>query len=73
MKLRQILMNLIGNAIKFTSTGSVILSIRIVDNTESTFEFSVKDTGIGISDDDKKKIFEPFVQSDAGVTRKYVV
>lgn len=72
-KLRQLLINLVGNAVKFTQEGAVTLSVCAAESdTEScTVEFAVCDTGIGIQLEELEKIFEPFVQSDAGVTRKY--
>jgi hypothetical protein len=73
IKLRQILINLIGNAVKFTHEGMVELSVKLIEQADDfcRIEFAVKDTGIGIKEEDKKKIFEPFVQSDASITRKY--
>ncbi len=64
-KLRQVLINLIGNAIKFTKSGSVILRAMAVkrDNDgQLRLKFEVEDTGTGISEDDRKRIFQPFVQ-----------
>ena len=71
LRLRQVLMNLAGNAVKFTTTGGVTLSAESCGDDGLTVRFSVRDTGIGISETERKKIFEPFVQSDASVTRKY--
>jgi signal transduction histidine kinase/DNA-binding response OmpR family regulator len=68
-KLEQILLNLLFNAIKFTDRGTVTLGVRLINNTD--IEFVVSDTGIGISDDDKKKIFKEFRQADGSSTRKY--
>jgi len=71
--LRQILLNLLGNAIKFTEKGSVTLSVGLqresTDGVNARFE--VKDTGIGIAADALPKIFERFVQADQSTTRKY--
>ncbi len=64
-KLRQVLINLIGNAIKYTKNGGVILRAMVVkrDTTEQVYlRFEVEDTGPGISDEDKKRIFQPFIQ-----------
>lgn len=73
LRAKQVLINLIGNAVKFTDNGEIILTVKALETKEDKIiaEFCVKDTGIGISPEDCKKIFEPFVQSDAGVTRKY--
>ena len=69
-RLGQVLMNLIGNAIKFTDTGRV--SLRIEPYQQDDFlHFMVQDTGIGIPEDRLKKIFLPFTQSDASTTRKH--
>lgn len=72
-RLRQIIMNLIGNAIKFTKKGEIVLSIRLVEDTSEKVKlrFEVKDTGIGISKADQLKLFESFQQLDASTTRKY--
>jgi two-component system sensor histidine kinase RpfC len=71
--LRQILLNLLGNAIKFTERGEVTLSVRLQQETSEgvTARFEVKDTGIGIPPDALSKIFERFVQADQSTTRKY--
>ncbi len=64
MRLRQILLNLIGNAIKFTEEGDVVLRIeRITEDSVEKISFTVKDSGIGIAQDVMELIFEPFVQS----------
>jgi len=72
-KLKQVLINLLSNAIKFTEKGEVILSVIIENSTEEnvTLRFEVKDSGIGISPEQIKKIFDPFVQADVSTTRKY--
>ena len=71
-RLRQILINLLGNAVKFTESGRVLLT---VENHESglpgMLEFSVSDTGIGIAPDKLETIFQDFTQADASTTRKY--
>lgn len=73
MRLKQILVNLGGNAIKFTSQGSVILQIRILARTdrEATLKFAVIDTGIGIAAEHRERIFEGFSQAEASTTRRF--
>ena len=73
LRLNQILTNLLSNAIKFTSTGEIIISIKLLSKDEQSAEirFDVKDTGIGISDENKEKLFSSFTQADSSTTRKY--
>ena len=73
IRLRQILINLIGNAIKFTSKGEVALKVELegVDNSDHVLHFTVSDTGIGIPPEKRKLIFDPFTQADTSTTRKY--
>ncbi|WP_208349292.1 response regulator [Pseudaestuariivita rosea] len=71
-RLRQILINLIGNAIKFTATGYVKLSVEGILNSDKIgLTFSVQDTGVGIPDTVIDKIFDAFQQADGAVSRKY--
>ena len=72
-RLRQIVVNLIGNAIKFTEKGEVVLRVEKVkhDGPENVLHFSVTDTGIGISKQKQAQIFEAFTQADTSTTRKY--
>ncbi|MGV0025302.1 ATP-binding protein [Phormidesmis priestleyi] len=65
-KLRQILVNLIGNAIKFTQIGSVTVRVNTDRETDPILRFSVEDTGCGIATSDLDRLFEPFVQTEAG-------
>ncbi len=71
--LRQVLANLMGNAIKFTEQGSVTVSATALldDTTQSTVRFEVVDTGVGIPADKQHKVFESFTQADASTTRKF--
>jgi signal transduction histidine kinase/PleD family two-component response regulator len=72
-RLRQILLNLIGNAIKFTSRGEVFLEVtkQAEQNGQLHLRFAVKDTGIGISDETQKRLFNAFEQGDTSTTRKF--
>lgn len=72
-RIRQILTNLLTNSIKFTSDGYVRLSARILDDASdsTTIEFTVEDTGIGIEEEVKKRLFRPFSQADSSTARRY--
>jgi signal transduction histidine kinase/CheY-like chemotaxis protein len=72
-RLRQIIVNLVSNAIKFTEKGDILIYINLVSRKDSTLilEFSVKDTGIGIPANKLDSLFSPFTQVDASTTRKY--
>jgi CheY-like chemotaxis protein/anti-sigma regulatory factor (Ser/Thr protein kinase) len=67
-RIRQILTNVVGNAIKFTDKGSVVLRVSFVDET---LAFEAVDTGRGITKEQAEKLFQPFAQGDASTTRKY--
>jgi two-component system sensor histidine kinase/response regulator len=71
VRLRQILINLVGNAIKFTEEGEILIEVSIGgdERNEMTLDFSVGDTGIGIAADRINEVFEPFRQADASMTR----
>jgi two-component system, sensor histidine kinase and response regulator len=72
-RLRQILTNLIGNAIKFTERGEVSVRVQVIEQSISSalFSFEVTDTGIGIPAEKREQIFEAFAQADSSTTRRY--
>lgn len=72
-RIRQILTNLLGNAIKFTAQGHVLISIHCENQTnhQAQLKFSVQDTGIGIAEDKIGRLFEKFMQADASTTRRF--
>ena len=72
-RLRQIVVNLVGNAIKFTDEGEVALKVQVdaVEGRDRIMHFTVSDTGVGIPPEKVKLIFEPFSQADSSTTRKY--
>lgn len=73
LRLRQILANLIGNAIKFTAEGRIVIKVDLqgTDDAGCHLRFSVTDTGIGISPEEIEKLFQPFQQVDTSTTRRY--
>ncbi|MDR1581289.1 MAG: response regulator [Synergistaceae bacterium] len=74
LRLRQVLINLLGNAVKFTpELGRIVFDIRKLEseNGKIKFSFAVKDNGVGISDEAKRTLFQPFEQGGAGVARRY--
>ncbi len=71
-RLRQILINLVGNAIKFTEVGGVILSVRSASaDAGPAAQFEVIDSGIGMNEEQLARVFQPFTQADSSTTRKY--
>lgn len=73
LRLRQVLTNLVGNAIKFTEKGEVVVCIREIERHDGNarLKFAVTDTGIGLSGDLMDSIMEPFAQADSSITRRY--
>lgn len=72
-RLRQIVVNLVGNALKFTSQGEIVLTVEMesLGEERATLHFTVADTGIGIPEEKQQLIFQPFEQADTSTTRKY--
>ena len=72
-RLRQVLLNLVGNAVKFTSQGSVTLALecRQISNGKALMRVEVEDTGIGIAEDVQNQLFQKFTQADASITRRF--
>ncbi len=73
VRLRQVLFNVVGNAIKFTREGSVSVAVGAMPVAEHELElkFDVVDTGIGIASEQLEQVFEPFIQADASTSRRY--
>jgi two-component system, sensor histidine kinase and response regulator len=72
-RLRQVLLNLVGNAIKFSQSGEIELQVKLQElrHEQATVLFSVRDTGIGIAPETQDRLFEPFEQADSSTTRHY--
>jgi signal transduction histidine kinase/DNA-binding response OmpR family regulator/HPt (histidine-containing phosphotransfer) domain-containing protein len=73
LRLGQVLINLSNNAVKFTDSGEIVISTELVqkDDAQVTLKFSVRDTGIGMTEEQAAKLFQPFSQADTSTTRKY--
>jgi PAS domain S-box-containing protein len=73
LRLRQVLLNLLGNAVKFTAAGGVTLRVRVLaaNAGQALLRFDVVDTGIGIAPEQQPHVFEPFTQADGSITRRY--
>jgi two-component system, sensor histidine kinase and response regulator len=72
-RLRQVILNLLGNAIKFTEQGEVVLHVRpeVEQDGKLTLKFTVRDTGIGIAPEKQALVFQPFIQGDSSTTRRF--
>jgi len=72
-RLRQVLLNLVGNAVKFTSQGRVTLALecRQISDGKALMRVEVEDTGIGIAEDVQDQLFQKFTQADASITRRF--
>lgn len=71
LRLRQVLTNLVDNAVKFTREGEVVVEVRVARPDPLVLAFAVRDTGIGVDEAQRTKIFQPFVQADGSTTRQY--
>jgi PAS domain S-box-containing protein len=73
LRLGQILINLANNAVKFTDSGEIVVSTELVKKNKAqvTLKFSVQDTGVGMTEEQAAKLFQPFMQADSSTTRKY--
>ena len=73
LRLGQVLLNLVNNAVKFTEKGEIVVSVtpESVRENEATLVFSVRDTGIGMTEEQRRKLFRSFEQADASTTRRY--
>lgn len=72
-RLRQVLLNLLGNAVKFTERGEIAVhaELKRIEGAEAVVRFTVRDTGIGFSEATRQRLFEPFMQADGSITRRY--
>ncbi len=71
-RFQQVLVNLVGNALKFTEKGEIVTSLKLIEESERNFlEVTISDTGIGIPENRKSRLFQSFSQVDASTTRKY--
>ena len=71
VRLRQMLLNLVGNAVKFTAEGQVVVRARMAGTLTSVLRVEVSDTGIGLTQEQQQRLFQPFVQADGTTTRRY--
>jgi len=71
-RVRQVLINLLGNAVKFTRDGGIVLSVAVeADGGDTRLRFEIRDTGIGIDAEGRRKLFEPFSQVDSSISRRF--
>lgn len=70
-RLKQVLLNLLSNAVKFTETGSISIRVGPDENRPASLRFLVSDTGIGMSEEVQNRLFQPFMQADSSVTRRF--
>lgn len=71
LRLQQILINLVSNAVKFTSAGTVVMAVALLPGASAELQFSVRDTGIGLSAEEQSRLFQPFSQADSSTSRHY--
>ena len=73
LRLGQVMVNLVNNAVKFTESGEIVVQIEVIDKRDSdiTLQFSVRDTGIGMNEEQQGRLFKSFSQADTSTTRKY--
>ncbi|MBX3732953.1 MAG: response regulator [Verrucomicrobiae bacterium] len=73
LRLQQVLLNLCSNAVKFTEQGEIVIGVRAVEESPESalLEFSIRDTGIGLTPEQQRRLFQPFSQADTSTTRKY--
>jgi signal transduction histidine kinase/DNA-binding response OmpR family regulator/HPt (histidine-containing phosphotransfer) domain-containing protein len=73
LRLSQVLLNLGSNAVKFTDTGDVVVSVQVLeqDGVSARLRFQVRDTGIGMSEEQQQRLFQPFTQADTSTSRRY--
>ena len=73
LRLEQILINLVNNAIKFTDNGEIVIRVKVIEQPDVTalVSFEVQDSGIGMTEKQLEKVFSPFVQADSSTTRQY--